>query len=212
MDDPIQKLLHGFRSFQRRYFAAAESQLFKRLQDGQAPKVLMIACSDSRVDPAIITAAVPGDIFVIRNIANLVPPYEPDTQHHGVSAALEFAVKQLQVEEIILMGHSDCGGIHALMTRDEKCGHANEFLDIWLDLAAPAKAAVLENLAEADEATQHRACEEASLILGLENLMTFPWINERVEQGTLTLHAWYFNLTDGQLYWYDCEDSEFKTF
>ena len=106
----IAKLIAGFRHFQGNYFHG-DNELFSQLKNGQQPKTLVISCSDSRVDPSLLTGAEPGDLFVIRNVANLVPPYEPDARYHGVSAALEYAVCQLQVEHIIVLGHSQCGGI-----------------------------------------------------------------------------------------------------
>ncbi len=209
MEEAIEKMLHGFRSFRDTYFSG-DSELFDQLKHGQHPRSLIIACSDSRVDPALITESDPGDLFVIRNVANLVPPYEPDTRHHGVSAALEYAVNGLQVEHIIIIGHSDCGGIHALMERTPE-KPAGEFLDAWLDLAEPAKQAAMV-LSNASPHTRHRACEEASLVLGLENLLTFPWIRERVDAGKLALHAWYFHIAAGRLFGYDRAKGGFTEF
>ena len=209
VEDAITKLIHGFRSFRDTYFSG-DAELFEQLKHGQNPRILVIACSDSRVDPALLTRSAPGDLFVIRNVANLVPPYEPDTRHHGVSAALEYAVNALEVEHIIVLGHSDCGGIHALLKRTPE-KPAGEFLEQWLDLAEPARRAVLERLPDADGATRHRACEEASLVLALENLLTFPWVRQRVEAGTLSLHAWYFVIATGHLFGYDRESCEFRT-
>ena len=166
MDDAIARLIHGFRSFRNIYFSG-DAELFDQLKHGQNPRILVIACSDSRVDPALLTQSAPGDLFVIRNVANLVPPCEPDTRHHGVSAALEYAVTALEVEHIIVLGHSDCGGIHALMKRTPE-RPAGEFLERWLDLAEPARRAVQEKLPDADEMTRRHACEEASLVLALE--------------------------------------------
>ncbi len=211
MEEAIRKLLHGFRNFRANYFSGHSGHpgLFGQLCQGQHPKVLVIACSDSRVDPALLTDCNPGDIFVIRNVANLVPPYEPNTGlHHGVSAALEYAVNVLEVEHIIILGHSDCGGIRALMRRNrgESCG---EFLRTWLDLLEPAREMVNATLADASEETRHRACEEAALLLGLENLLTFPWIRRRSEEGKLSLHAWYFHLGRGRLYAFDRDHNHF---
>ncbi len=208
MEKAIHKLLHGFGDFHAEYYGG-DSRLFDKLSHGQHPRVLIIACSDSRVDPALITACDPGDMFVIRNVANLVPPYEPeDTTHHGVSAAIEYAIKGLNVEEIIILGHSHCGGIHALMTREQGV-KSSEFIDTWLDLANEAREEVERLLPNEDEHLKHRACEEMSLVLGLENLMTFPWIAERVNSGELGLHAWYFHISSGDLYGYDAEQQEF---
>ena len=210
MEAEIQKLLQGFRDFQDNYFSG-DSELFDELRHGQRPKVLVIACSDSRVDPALLTDSDPGDIFVIRNVANLVPPYEPDGQHHGVSAALEYAVLSLEVEHIIVLGHSDCGGINALMKRNPE-KPTGEFLDTWLDLAESAKKAVLTTLTNSPESIQYRACEEASLVLALENLTTFPWVRERIASGKLALHAWYFHIASGKLLGFNRETRHFKAF
>mgnify|MGYP002347012188 CR=1 FL=1 len=125
MEECIRKLLHGFQSFQETYFSG-NSELFDQLRHGQHPRVLVIACSDSRVDPALLTSCDPGDIFVVRNVANLVPPYEPGVgHHHGVSAALEYAVRVLKVGHIIILGHSDCGGVSTLLANPENTPHGS---------------------------------------------------------------------------------------
>ena len=207
MEESIHKLIEGFRSFHNTWFAG-DSELFDKLRHGQHPRACVISCSDSRVDPAILLDTDPGDLFVIRNVANLVPPYEPDTRHHGVSAALEYAVTELGIGHLILLGHSDCGGIKALMRRSAE-EPAGQFLDPWLDLAEPAKLAVNASMTESPETTRCRACEEASLILGLENLLTFPWVRERTGTGSLTLHAWYFHMPSGQLFRFDRDRNGF---
>ncbi len=210
MEEAIAKLIRGFRNFRTTYFSG-DSELFRQLRHGQHPRACVIACSDSRVDPALITDSDPGDLFVIRNVASLVPPCEPDTRHHGISAALEYAVRVLKVEHLILLGHSDCGGIRALLARTPE-QPAGEFLDAWLDLAEPAKQEVERRLPEASETVRRRACEEASLLLGVENLLTFPWLRERVAAGRLALHAWYFHIADGQLFGFDRETGSFVRF
>ena len=207
MELAIQKLLQGFEHFKATYFTE-NNRLFQQLKEHQKPKILLISCSDSRVDPAIITNCAPGDIFVIRNVANLVPQFDPDPHAHGVSSALEYGVNILQVEHIIVLGHSDCGGIKALMERGEQHQPGN-FLDRWLDLAQPAKTAVLHNLADANFTTQCRACEETSILLSIENLMTFPWIAQRVEQHKLTLHGWYFHISSGRLMGFNQDEKKF---
>ena len=210
MEESIHKLIEGFRSFHNTWFAG-DSELFDKLRHGQHPRACVISCSDSRVDPAILLDTDPGDLFVIRNVANLVPPYEPDTRHHGVSAALEYAVTELGIGHLILLGHSDCGGSRALLARTPE-QPAGEFLDAWLDLAEPAKQEVERRLPEASETVRRRACEEASLLLGVENLLTFPWLRERVAAGQLALHAWYFHIADGQLFGFDRETGSFVRF
>jgi len=207
MQEAIRKLIHGFRAFQATYFAG-DRTLFNALCYGQHPKILVIACSDSRVDPALLTNCDPGDLFVIRNVANLVPPYEPDTRHHGVSAALEYAVRSLAVEHIVVLGHSNCGGIRTLMEQNVPT-EPGEFLGSWLALAQPAKQEVLRRLANEPFQVQVQACEEAALLLSLDNLCTFPWVKSGVESGRLALHGWYFNLENGQLFRYDPERGQF---
>lgn len=204
----IAPFLAGFKRFRQHYFDPNE-QRFAALQQGQSPKVLVIGCSDSRVDPAILTGCAPGELFVVRNVANLVPPCECDTHHHGVSAALEYAVCHLEVERIIILGHSGCGGIGALM-HGIPDGRPAEFIGPWVDIAARARQQVLLELPDKDPATQSRACEQAAILVSLENLLTFPWISKRVEAGTLLLHGWYFDIGIGQLYRYTPETAGFE--
>ncbi|MHB8121168.1 MAG: carbonic anhydrase [Desulfuromonadaceae bacterium] len=204
----IAPFLAGFKRFRQHYFDPHE-QRFAALQQGQNPKVLVIGCSDSRVDPAILTGCAPGELFVVRNVANLVPPCEYDNQHHGVSAALEYAVCHLEVERIIILGHSGCGGIGALMHGISN-GRPAEFIGPWVNIAERARQQVLLELPDKDPATQSRACEQAAILVSLENLLTFPWISERVESGSLLLHGWYFDIGIGQLYSYAPETAGFE--
>ncbi|NTV50234.1 MAG: carbonic anhydrase [Geobacteraceae bacterium] len=204
----IAHFIAGFNRFRQHYFDPHE-QRFAALQQGQNPKVLVIGCSDSRVDPAILTGCAPGELFVVRNVANLVPPCEYDNQHHGVSAALEYAVCHLEVERIIILGHSGCGGIGALMHGISN-GRPAEFIGPWVNIAERARQQVLLELPDKDPATQSRACEQAAILVSLENLLTFPWISERVESGSLLLHGWYFDISIGQLYSYAPETAGFE--
>ncbi len=207
MDPIIQKIIHGFKHFRKAYFSDS-TDLYARLKHGQMPGTLMIACCDSRVDPAHVTRSAPGELFVLRNVANLVPPYHPDSAFHGVSSAIEYAVRHLEVKHIIVMGHSGCGGIQTLMS-EEWHDHPSEFLTRWLSLAEPARERVNTRLAGLSRELKLRACEETSILLSMENLMTFPWIRERVEAGTLKIHGWYFNMNEGEMYDYDSEKEEF---
>ncbi len=193
----IARFIQGFQRFQKQYFCD-DSSLFDALKTGQQPKTLVIACIDSRVDPAILTGCSPGELLVVRNVANLVPPYCPDGGTHGVSAALEFAVTVLQVEHIIILGHSCCGGIKTLMTHQdaEEC---TGFLDAWVHIAEKARKQTKCALHKASEDQQHQSCEQASILVSLDNLLTFPWIQSRVEEGRLFLHGWYFDLRTGDL-------------
>lgn len=203
----IERFINGFRVFQKDYFGP-DSSHFEPLKKGQNPSTMLIGCSDSRVDPAILTNSAPGDLFMVRNVANLVPPYQLDDALHGVSAALEFAVCHLQVEHIIVLGHSSCGGIKALM--DGTCGClGGGFISHWMTIAQPAKDQVLADLHDKDPRLQQRATEQAAILLSLENLHTFPFIDERVCVGKLSLHGWYFDLEQGQLLEYVPQEGVF---
>ena len=208
MED-ISKFISGFRRFQHKYFGE-HTTLFNKLKEKQSPKTLMIGCSDSRVDPAILTDCDPGDLFIIRNVANLVPPFECDNGFHGVSAAIEFAVCDLEVNQIIVLGHSCCGGIKALMHNHEPRTEA-DFVGHWMRIAEPAKQQVLEGMPKGTEEEKTRACEMASVIISLDNLMTFPFIAERVESGKLSLIGWYFDIDSGVLYDFDQETNMFSS-
>lgn len=200
----IKNLVAGFKRFRKSYFGP-DQQLFGELKRGQSPSTLVIACSDSRVDPAIITDCEPGDLFVVRNVANLVPPYEKGKGLHGVSTALEFAVCSLKVENIVVLGHRQCGGIHALMN-----GTTGEFVPGWMNIAARAKERVLAELPHATPEQQLCACEEAAIRVSLENLLTFPWLKARVDSGDLALHGWYFNIETGNMDIYNAETQSFE--
>lgn len=204
----IKNLIKGFKRFQKNYFKS-DDVLFDQLRQGQKPKVLLIGCSDSRVDPAILTDCQPGDLFIIRNVANLIPPYEPDARYHGVSSGIEYAVRFLQVEHIIVMGHSHCGGIEALL-RSSPESPFGEFIDHWVDIARPAKEKVMQDLMAKPFEKQARACEQASIMVSLENLLTFPWLAQRVRDEKLALHGWYFDLEAGQMLGYHPDTGEFE--
>ncbi|WP_295641074.1 carbonic anhydrase, partial [uncultured Mailhella sp.] len=151
----------------------------------------------------------PGDLFVVRNVANLVPPYAPDGGRHGVSAALEYAVKHLRVQDIIIMGHACCGGIHALVAGSEG-EDRDEFIGPWVDVARHALEKVNEAMPGADAADRARACELWNVRLSLDNLLTFPWVKDAVEKGGLSLHGWYFDLQSGELLEYDSSHQVFR--
>ncbi|MBI3480265.1 MAG: carbonic anhydrase [Nitrosomonadales bacterium] len=202
----IAKFISGFRRFHDKYFSAGHD-LFAQLQQGQRPKALIVACSDSRVDPALLTGAEPGDMFVVRNVANLVPPYEPGGSYASVPAALEFAVRSLEVEHIIVLGHAQCGGINALMNSE---GLGGEFIGKWVSIAQRARERVLAELPGKPSATQAHACEQASILVSLENLLTYPWIAERVETGRMQLHGWYFDMETGSLLRYSHTRNAFE--
>jgi carbonic anhydrase len=194
MQDVMERLLEGFRRFRENY-DREHRQVFEELaRRGQSPSAMVIACSDSRVDPQLIFGTGPGEIFVVRNVANLIPPYEPDGYHHGTSAALEFAVRTLQVPHIIVMGHARCGGVSALLGQHDRA--QDDFVSTWMNIARPARERALEAAGGESENLQH-LCEHETIKVSLENLLTFPWIRERVEAGTLRLHGWYFDIETG---------------
>lgn len=194
----IKGFIAGFKSFRDEYFCG-ENSPFDKLREGQCPSAMVIACSDSRTDPSLIMQCGPGDIFVVRNVANIVPPYESDTGYHGVSSAIEYAVKHLKVDDIIVLGHSLCGGIKALM--ENETGEGSEFVGKWLSMMKPVRDDVVDHFGTVDKESC-TACEMAAILKSVENLMTFPWIAERVKEGQLDLHAWYFDLESGQLLGY----------
>jgi len=204
----IDTFLVGFARFQERYFGGDES-VFDRLRQGQTPSALVISCCDSRADPGMLLGAGPGDIFVVRNVANLVPPYRNGAEMPGIRADIEFAVKGLNVEHIIILGHSGCGGIAALMEGEDTAPGKYEFIGAWVNIAAAAREQVLRELTGEPPTVQAKACEKAAIALSLKNLMSFPWIRQRVEAGSLTLHGWYFDIDAGELLDYSVETGSF---
>ena len=218
MNTEINTLIKGYQKFHEQYYQK-KSMLYDTLtRYGQKPKFLIIACSDSRVDPAIVTNAEPGDLFVIRNVANLVPPYEKNindeedtTSYHGVSAALEFGVCELEVQHIIVFGHSQCGGIGSLFQEHNVTNHQKKFINKWMELACNAHAGTIKQYAQAPLEEQISTCAHYSLINSLQNLKTFPWIKSRVQNNALFLHSWYFDLATGIIDIYDEKNNIFET-
>jgi carbonic anhydrase len=204
----IAAFIAGFERFQAKYFQD-ERSLFSRLRQDQQPRALVISCCDSRVDPALLTGAKPGDMFVVRNVGNLVPPYRNGAEAPGIRSAIEFAVKNLEVEHIIVMGHSHCGGIEALMQGEGITQSHYEFIGAWVRIAKRARDWVLRELPEEPPAVQARACEQVAILVSLDNLLSFPWIRERVDKNTLALHGWYFDIDIGELLAYSAETKTF---
>lgn len=191
-------LLAGYQRFRNGYYRKKRKQL-EKLAQKQSPQTAMISCCDSRVDPGILFDTDPGEIFTIRNVANLVPPCESAGDYHGTSAALEFAVNCLKVRQIVVLGHASCGGIQALMKNDSSI-HGGSFINNWMQIAMPAKKHVLESLAGQPLQAQTRACEQMAIRHSLQNLLTYPWIAERVAEGSLRLIGWYYDLNNGELF------------
>lgn len=204
----VTKFLNGIENFQQRHFGE-NAELASTLVDGQQPQALLIGCCDSRVDPAVLLNCDLGELFILRNIANLVPPYIYNDDYHGVSSSLEYAVCRLEVTDIIVLGHSECGGIAALMEAADS-GDSGEFIGKWVNIAAAARDKVLAEMPDAPRDKQARACEREAILISLKNLMTFPWVKERVAKGQLCLHGWYYNIKTGQLRYYNQLTGEFE--
>jgi carbonic anhydrase len=202
----IEKFVRGFSRFQQQYFND-EHALYDALREGQKPSTLLIGCCDSRVDPMLLTGSGPGDMFVVRNIANLVPPCTPEAPP-GVSSAIEFAICNLEVARVIVLGHARCGGIRALLAPAQE-RRETDFVERWMRIAAPVRERVLRELAHKTEQERHTACEQASILQSLDNLLTYPWLKRRVEQGTLMLHGWYFDIDSGSLMAYSARQQRF---
>ncbi len=208
--DPIAKLTAGFRVFRDGRFQEQRASYEALVDQGQKPKVVLIACSDSRVDPAIVLHADPGDLFVVRNVANLVPPYEREGHYHGTSAALEFAVQSLEVGHVIVLGHAHCGGIRSLFEKPAPDGEGNYFVPAWMDLVRSAYLRVEATMPDAPQAAKTRVCEQSAVLVSLENLMTFPCIRHRVGDGRLRLHGWYIDIRSCALHIWDTGRQHFQ--
>ena len=205
--DGLDILLDGYRRFRDTGWQHQRARWLE-LADGQAPKVMVIACSDSRVDPATIFDTSPGEMFVVRNVANLVPPFEADGGRHGVSAALEFAVTQLEVEEIIVLGHASCGGVAAALSRRFEHAKPGEggFIAHWIDLLDTARDRVTASHG-ADATTM---LEHETVKVSLANLRSFACVREREAAGKLRLLGAWFAIADGQLHLLDEATSAFS--
>jgi len=190
MEKSFKKLLKGYHAFRKKYVLEDKSIMQYLSRYGQNPKVMVIACCDSRVDPALILQCDPGDLFVVRNVANIVPPYEKDEAHHGTSAALEFGIRFLEVNHLILLGHSQCGGIQTLLK--EKNLHQNDFITNWVSLVKPPHHSLHDTDKYAKLALQH----------SYQNCLTFPWIQEKLVSKSLILHLWFFDIHAGQIFMY----------
>ena len=204
-DDP-QDLITGYRRFRAGRYRE-QAALFRRLRDGQTPATMIIACADSRADPAMIFDAAPGELFVLRNVAALVPPYQEAGGFHGVSAAIEYAVSILRVRQILVMGHGGCGGIAAsLASRGE--APPGEFIGPWVRIADPAREAVLADPAIPPH--QHsEAVEQAAVARSIENLKTFPFVRRAMSDARLAIDGAWFSIGRGELRWRDPDTGRF---
>ena len=189
----MDRLLEGYRRFRGEVWPAERARYEALARKGQRPETLVVACSDSRVDPQTVFGAVPGELFVVRNVAGLVPPYRPDAGAHGTSAALEYGVRVLRVARIVVLGHAQCGGIRAMV---EGAPEARDFVEPWMAIAGSALKKMPSHAEPSDILNR---CETEVLRLSLANLATFPWIEAAVAAGRLTVHGFRFDIHTGVL-------------
>lgn len=189
MENSFAKMLKGYQSFRKKYAFGDQSVMQYLSHYGQQPQIMVVACCDSRVDPALILQCDPGDLFVVRNVANIIPPYEKDEAHHGTSAALEFGICFLNVEHLILLGHSQCGGVQALL---QSQSIKNDFITNWVSL--------IKNPGHPPSHADDYA--KLALTQSHLNCLTFPWIKSRVDNHKLIIHLWFFDIKMGEIFTY----------
>lgn len=206
-----EHLTTGYGVFRDQRLPLERDRLRLMAREGQSPETMVIACCDSRVSPEVIFDCGPGEIFVVRNVANLVPPYEPDDHHHGTSAALEFAVQALKVKHIVVMGHGRCGGVHAFVAKSPVALSPGDFIGKWIRLLTPAAEEVGAPLPDETQETYAERLAFQSIRTSLLNLMTFPCISILVERGQLVLHGAYFDVSTGKLQALDPETGLFES-
>ena len=204
-----KSLLDGYRTFTTQRLPTEQSRYRELSVRGQSPEVMVIGCCDSRVSPEVIFDAGPGELFVVRNIANLVPVYQPDSGAHGVSAALEYAVSVLRVKHIVVLGHAQCGGIRAFIDKIEPLS-PGDFIGKWMAMFIKPGEIVEQRSHETMQDFTVRI-EKAAVFRSLENLMTFPFVRSRVERGALQLHGAYFGVAEGTLFVLDGAAKEFRS-
>ena len=192
-----QRLIDGYNAFAAGRLQAEQDRYRDLAKSGQSPQVMVIGCCDSRVSPEVVFDARPGELFVVRNVANIVPPYAPDGQAHGVSAALEFGVAALKIENIVVLGHAQCGGVKAF-AEDAEPLSPGDFIGKWMRLMAPAAEKIGPRGTRS--ASDYLArLEQANIANSLDNLMTFPRLRKLIERGDVTLHGAYFDVASGEL-------------
>ena len=192
MEKTFKEILEGYRLFREKYTVGDNSIMKYLSAHGQKPQIMLVSCCDSRVDPALILQCDPGDLFVARNVANIIPPYEKDEALHGTSAALEFGICLLNVRHLILLGHSQCAGIAALLNSQDLS--QNDFITKWVSsINIPEKSVAKVNQDE---------YAKLGLTRSYENCLTFPWIKKKIEEKTLIIHRWFFDIQKGQIFTY----------
>lgn len=197
MGHTLKKLIQGYRLFSATYELQYKEIMDTLATNGQSPEVMVIGCADARVDPALMLHCDPGDLFIARNVANIVPPYAQDEAVHGASAALEFGICNLNVKHLIILGHSQCGGIHARLHPESV--ENTKFLKRWIDLID-----IDGKAPDVDE------CAKQSLLKSYENCLDYPWIKERMDANTLKVHLWFFDIKDATIFAYDFDGKEYK--
>ena len=207
----IPDLVDGYRRFLATRYPE-DAALYRSLAEtGQSPKTMVVACCDSRVDPATIFNAAPGQLFVVRNVANLVPPFEPHGDYHCTSAALEFAVTGLEVEHIVVLGHGRCGGVRAFLEGRQDYSANRTFIGSWTSLLSTAWTSASQEAAGETIEAQQQCLEHASIRQSLVNLETFPFVKERLAANRLRLRGAYFDIADGKLLVLDPDSGRFET-
>jgi len=209
MDNNIKSLIEGHSDFKSVKFTKNKERFKTLVEEGQNPKALFIGCSDSRVMPALITSSSPGDLFIARNIGNFVAPFNPSQDYHATASAIEYAVSVLEVSDIIVCGHSECGAIAALFKEIEP-NDENLHTIKWLELGESAKRSALLSMKGKPHKEILDYTERVSVIFQLENLLTYPAVKRRVQSGELFLHGWHYDLKNGRIEYYDEEAYEFK--
>lgn len=204
-----KRLVDGYRAFVGGRLHTEQDRYRELAETGQSPEILVIGCCDSRVSPEVIFDAAPGELFVIRNVANLVPPYTPDGAQRAVSAALEFAVQALKVKHIVVLGHARCGGIRAYVESDGPPLSPGDFIGHWMKLIEPAAQKLGPRQPKESLESYITRLEQAAMRTTLDNLMTFPCVRILVERGKLALHAAYFGVADGRLLVLDAASDQF---
>jgi carbonic anhydrase len=194
-----EKLTDRFRRFKHRHFVPNADQYEELATYGQSPEVMVISCCDSRVDPETIFTAMPGELFVVRNVANLVPPYETGGKYHGVSTAIEFAVMNLRVKHLIVMGHSGCGGVKAALDQSAAIQTEAQFISRWMSMLDDARLRVVSAHQMAPQAEKLKLLELEAIKTSIKNLRTFPFVRDVEEKGRLSLHGAYFEIASGTL-------------
>ena len=203
-----ERLTQGYQAFMEGRFASKQDRYRKLAETGQKPEIMVIGCCDSRVSPEAIFDAGPGELFVVRNVANLVPPYEPDGQFHATSAALEFAVQSLKVSDIVVMGHGRCGGISAALDPDAEPLSPGDFIGQWMGMLKPV-AAQIQHAELLTAGERQRVLERVSIRNSLANLRTFPCVRLLEERGRINLHGAWFDISTGELWIMDARTGDF---